>query len=533
MEPIEYWRALRRSWRLAVLLAIVGAFVAIMIPVSHPKVAKAALPYAATTVVGTPPISVGSPLHGGVTSAQIAFFANQSTNEVAAVNAAGLSVPDSSVPAYVSARVVPAVGAIAAGSGAKVRQNTPLNVDLTGYGATPAEAVAVSNAYVDQVKSAIDDAVGTSGRGNSPISGFAVLQPAVATPTTTGARGVLGTSRKTRALGGLVVGAALAAAIVLLIELVDQRLRSAKNVEAHFGFPVIVEIPVAPLPGAGEEPELVPVVDVLREPDSPGAEAYRMLRMSVMFESLASLSGPVDPFGFGIGSHGIGQPLQEPVQVPAAPGESGSRQVVMVASAGTEETRPHVAANLAAVYAEGGQRVVVISTGDLDAARRGPSPLDSSVDIRTEDVEAQLEPSRLDLVFRLSLSPFVANSSSLVNRAPAVLDAARNLFDVVIIEVPPILAVHHAEALARVVDAVIVVAEYKCTTFGDARQAADLLRRIGAPVLGVVFTNVRIDSGDLRFAALPSTASDEDWAEPVLVGGAVGAGSDSTSEPRV
>ena len=80
-----------------------------------------------------------------------------------------------------------------------------------------------------------------------------------------------------------------------------------------------------------------------------------------------------------------------------------------------------------------------------------------------------------------------------------MLDAARTLCDVVIVEVPPLLAVHHAEALARAVDVVLVVGECGATTFGDARKAGDLLRRIDAPVLGVVLTNVRIDQKDIRF----------------------------------
>jgi Mrp family chromosome partitioning ATPase len=530
MEPIEFWRALRRSWRLLVLLALVGAFVAVMIPVSHAKTGKAVFPYAATTVVGGTPINFGSPLHGGVTAGQIAFYATQSSTKVAAVRAAGIAVPDTSAPAYLLVAVAPAEGVLPANAGAKVRQGTPLNVLLTGYGSTPEQAVAVSSAYADQVQGLIADQISTNGK-NGRESGLAVINPAVATSTQLGVGAGMGASRKVRALGGLAVGAALGAGIVLLIEMLDQRLRSVSRVEASFRFPVIVEIPVAPLPSAGAEPELVPVVDVLREPASPGAEAYRMLRMSVMFENLASLSGPIDPFGIGFGANDLGQPLEEPLAVPAPPVKSGPRKVVMVASAGTEPTRPHVAANLAAVYAEGGQRVVVISTGDLEAGRSSPAPLDPSADIRIEDVEARLEPSRLELVFRLSLSPFVANSSSLVNRAPAVLEAARSLFDVVIVEVPPILALHHTEALARLVDAVVVVAEYKCTTSADARQAADLLRRIGAPVLGVVFTNVHIDAGDIRLSALSSTVGDEDRGEPVLVGGAVGSGSESTSPP--
>ncbi len=170
----------------------------------------------------------------------------------------------------------------------------------------------------------------------------------------------------------------------------------------------------------------------------------------------------------------------------------------MVVSAGTEPSRPHVAANLAAIYGEAGQRVIVVSTGDIEAGASVRVADGRRSVIRREDVEAQMQPSRLEFVSRLPLGPFIANSGELVTRGRAVLDATRTLCDVVIVEVPPLLAVHHAEALARAVDVVVVVGECGVTTFGDARRAGDLLRRIDAPVLGVVLTNVRINQKDVR-----------------------------------
>ena len=118
------------------------------------------------------------------------------------------------------------------------------------------------------------------------------------------------------------------------------------------------------------------------------------------------------------------------------------------------------------------------------------------------------------------------------HRAPAVFDAARTLFDLVIVEVPPILAVHHAEALSHAVDVVLVVAECKFTTFDDARQAGDHLRRMEAPVMGVVLTNVRIPHSDIRHLGLPRSVPSE-RNEPKQEGElqAIGAGVGATAEP--
>jgi hypothetical protein len=92
----------------------------------------------------------------------------------------------------------------------------------------------------------------------------------------------------------------------------------------------------------------------------------------------------------------------------------------------------------------------------------------------------------------------VAGSAQLVARGGRLLDAARKVCDVVIVDVPPMLALHHAEALSHSVDVVLVVGECGFTTIDEARQAGDLLRRIEAPVLGVVLTNVPLPATDIR-----------------------------------
>jgi len=331
-----------------------------------------------------------------------------------------------------------------------------------------------------------------------------------------------------RLLAGLVIGAALGAAIVLLRELLDKHLRSAARAEANFGFPVVAEIPVGERPAGAVAIGPVPMVDVVRQPDSPGAEAFRKLRMSVMFEALAPLPVPEDPLGGAYGPLGPAPAVPEVQRVQG----TGGRSIVLVVSAGTEPSRPHVAANLAAVYAESGQQVAVISTGSVESGSPVAIHGSDSNEIRPEDVAARMEPSRLPNVFRLPLDSFIGNSGQLVMRAPSLLKAAATLVDLVIVETPPLLAVHHAEALSHAVDAVLVVAECRVTTFDEARRAGDRLRRIEAPVLGVVLTNVNVPRNDIR-QAVPRHQPDEapqaePDKEPAL---AVSGGFESPQEP--
>jgi Mrp family chromosome partitioning ATPase len=70
-----------------------------------------------------------------------------------------------------------------------------------------------------------------------------------------------------------------------------------------------------------------------------------------------------------------------------------------------------------------------------------------------------------------------------------VLAALRQIVDVVILEVPSYLSVHHGEGLTPLVDVVLVVAEREKTTVDEARKTSATLQRLGAPVVGMVLTD--------------------------------------------
>ena len=116
---------------------------------------------------------------------------------------------------------------------------------------------------------------------------------------------------------------------------------------------------------------------------------------------------------------------------------------------------------------------------------------------------------------------FMRNSGQLVSRSKEVLDAAREVAEVVIVEVPAFLRYHHGEAIVHSVDAVLIVVENGVTEVPDAQDMGDILRRLGAPVLGVVFTGEELSKNQKRVLdagvaksgrtgkALPAVADDE------------------------
>src|SRR6516165_6207085 len=190
------------------------------------------------------------------------------------------------------------------------------------------------------------------------------------------------------------------------------------------------------------------------------------------------------------------------------------RSVVLVTSPGMESTLPDVALNLATVCGEVGQRVVMLSTANValpsESAEEPPMPqlwwlhwpapegATTSVEeqrlrlqtdaVQPADVEALLGETGVDGVRRLDLRYFVKHPSQLVIRVPQVVTALRQIIDVVILEVPSYLTVHHGEALTPLADAVLVVGERDSTKVDDLRKTRAALTRLAAPVVGVVLT---------------------------------------------
>ena len=118
--------------------------------------------------------------------------------------------------------------------------------------------------------------------------------------------------------------------------------------------------------------------------------------------------------------------------------------------------------------------------------------------VTTEEVIAHCIPQQIAGVARLQLGSLLRGPGEMATRGNEVLAVARNVADIVLVEVPAMVATPDAEALARACDAVVVVAECFYTRVGPATQASQILARIGAPTLGVVMTQVEMRKKDVR-----------------------------------
>jgi capsular exopolysaccharide synthesis family protein len=174
-----------------------------------------------------------------------------------------------------------------------------------------------------------------------------------------------------------------------------------------------------------------------------------------------------------------------------------------VASSGPAEGKSTVAANLAVVMAQAGNRVILLD-GDL----RRPSLHHvfnvpntfglSHLAIRHGvKLDGALTPTPVPGLSLITTGPLPPNPAELLASAKmtSLLDEMSHHADVVIIDSPPVSAVTDAAVLSGKVDGVVIVINAAETRMAPAVHTKEQLERAGAAVMGVAMNRVSAHLG--------------------------------------
>jgi succinoglycan biosynthesis transport protein ExoP len=255
-------------------------------------------------------------------------------------------------------------------------------------------------------------------------------------------------------LVALVVGLLLGIGAATAADRIDDSVRSVDEVRERLQLPVLAVIPRVPGGGAG--------LVTHEDPRSAVAEAFRSLRTNVSFTR----------------AHAEPHTL---VVTSAAPGEGKST----------------AAANLAITFAQQGQRTLLI---DADLRRAvlhtlfalSPAPGVSDVLVGRARLVDVARPVDVPNLFVVPSGPAPPNPSELLGSSAmrALLDEARSLYDRVIVDSPPVLAVTDPAVVASLVDGTILVVRVGATGRDAVRRAVAQLQGVHARLLGVVVNAV-------------------------------------------
>ena len=256
------------------------------------------------------------------------------------------------------------------------------------------------------------------------------------------------------------------------MELLGARVRDVASTEGAARMPVIAEIPVVKMNRADRF-----TVATAADPASLTAEAYRSLRTSL----LAMWQ-----------RHPRNTPL--PGAEPAPGGQRGRPlRTLLVTSPGPAEGKSISVVNLAAAFAETGMTVLIV---DADFRRptqyrylerpRDPNLGDLDIACSAEDLEAILQETDIPGVRLAASAPSKSDPGHAIAVAKAAAGAGTEIADLVIVDSPPLLLANDASDMALDVDASILLARAGWTRRSGIAASADLLRRLEAPVIGVV-----------------------------------------------
>lgn len=199
----------------------------------------------------------------------------------------------------------------------------------------------------------------------------------------------------------------------------------------------------------------------LKEPLSPAAEAFRVLRTNIQFSA-----------------------IDHPVHT------------LIVTSPTGDEDKSLTVANLAVTMAQVGHKVILV-----DADLRRPAqhtlwklPNDKGLTTAMLDKDSTSLPLQKTSVEHLSIltsGPLPSNPADLIGsrRMEDVIGALKNKADYVLFDTPPVLAVTDTALLASKLDALLLVVKAGTTRRDQAQRAKDILARLNIRILGVALTN--------------------------------------------
>ena len=199
----------------------------------------------------------------------------------------------------------------------------------------------------------------------------------------------------------------------------------------------------------------------LTAPKSPITEQFRTVRTSIEFSS-------------------VDTDLRSIVVTSPSPGEGKST----------------ITANLAIVFAQQGQRVLLIDTDLRKPTVHYTFHMENLVGVtniltKQATLGQAVQATGQENLQILTSGPIPPNPSELLSSKSMknLLEIAKNEYDLVIFDTPPLLAVTDAQILSHLTDGVVLVISSENTQKDSAKKAKELLESAQAKILGVVLNN--------------------------------------------
>jgi non-specific protein-tyrosine kinase len=289
----------------------------------------------------------------------------------------------------------------------------------------------------------------------------------------------------TNVLLAAAVGFTLAVGAALLLEYLDDTLKSADDLSSSLGLTPLGSI--QRMKGSDLKDKLIPAHD----PFSPVAESYRLVRSNIQFMA-------------------IDQPAKSIVITSPNPGEG----------------KTTTTANLAIAMAQAELRIILV---DADLRRPtlhkvfGLPNLGGLTELlRSPELEpdSQLRQTGIENLRLMTSGPLPPNPAELLSsqRMTHLVQRLEEMADVIIFDSPPLLAVTDAVVLSKRVSGAILVIQAGRTRRDVTRQALKRLDQVGANILGAILNQVsHRGSSAYQYTQYYTRSGHGSAGQPVLV----------------
>ncbi len=255
---------------------------------------------------------------------------------------------------------------------------------------------------------------------------------------------------------GIIIGLVVGVGLAFFIEYLDTSVKTIDDVERTLQAPVLGVIPqnVGYLIEEGAE--------------SPHAEAYRVLRTNLLFSR-----------------------------------KDDKLNTVAVVSAGAGEGKSTTVFNLATVFAQGGQRVLVV---DSDLRRPTLHKLLNVANnlgltnylMKQNSLEEVIQTTSLATLDFMSSGKLPSSSLGILNSAQMkdLISELKQRYDFVFFDSPPIMGVSDASILASEVDMTLQVIQYRRYPQPMNIRAKQLIEKVGGNLIGIVLNNINMSQDE-------------------------------------
>ncbi|MBQ9118871.1 MAG: polysaccharide biosynthesis tyrosine autokinase [Lachnospiraceae bacterium] len=268
------------------------------------------------------------------------------------------------------------------------------------------------------------------------------------------------------ALLGAILGFVLVAGIALIKGLLDTTVRRKYEIEDIFTIPILGTIPRM-VPQKKKE-----TIDLLLQQDSPFVmkEAYSDLRTNLLF---------------------------------TAKGEKCP--VYALTSADPNEGKSLNSINIARSFAQAGKRVLIVDADmrkselhKLLRMEKTQTGLSEYLAGMTEQPEIANVDENLDVIFSGMFPP---NPTELLmsDHFAALLEACRKVYDVILMDLPPVGIVSDALAVGTQITAYILVVCEQITKFDREEMIVRKLEALGANICGFIYNGISMKSPDYNY----------------------------------